>query len=657
MSFSFSFGENINNNPLNISSTLFSKNIPQNQTSLFNIQENKQSNNGQSFQISSSLFKKNNQSPLFSEQSTQNNPTKNLFGNYNQEDDDNKKSENNSNLFSLGTKTKKKDNNNVLFGKQESQDDIKLNLFADKSNQKINNNALFKNEKNKKENNSGLFGQSLFGVKTSNSKDILSGNFPKDNNNNKESEDSNSNTKSLSLLFGNKNQEKENNNIENKDKDEIKQDKGGLFSGILGQKNEGKSLFLFSQPSSNEEKPIFGINKNLFPNNEEKKEEKEEEDKKENITDNINKEKININNIFGTPKKEVKKEIEIITNSNQVQINKNEIRENSNLNSINNLQNLSSNNRLDDNEQVQNALQNLFNYNILSNSKSSKQSSLDNSKYSNNKLKRNKPINFKLVIEIEGISNINSQEINMTSLSNENMDNLMNQVKIILKKKFKMNKEQSDFDIYLIKNGKKLPINDRELIGDYIKNQDKIIISLIHHSLEINERKEEDEDNDEEEIENTKKNEKKVLCPQEKLPILKRQGYYMYPNEYDIARMSIDEIKNIKNFAIYNENGKIEFNGNVSLYGVNFDKLFNIEHDLIEYEKGQWYHSPRGKNFNIPATITLYNINPNINLSNEKIKKQYIEFLKTKCQKYFNGIFLSYNFETFELKYKIPYFY
>jgi len=73
----------------------------------------------------------------------------------------------------------------------------------------------------------------------------------------------------------------------------------------------------------------------------------------------------------------------------------------------------------------------LFNYNILSNSKSSKQSSLDNSKYSNNKLKRNKPINFKLVIEIEGISNINSQEINMTSLSNENMDNLMNQGKII----------------------------------------------------------------------------------------------------------------------------------------------------------------------------------------------------------------------------------
>ena len=29
----------------------------------------------------------------------------------------------------------------------------------------------------------------------------------------------------------------------------------------------------------------------------------------------------------------------------------------------------------------------------------------------------------------------------------------------------------------------------------------------------------------------------------------------MNPNEYDISRMSVDEIKNVKDFEIYNENG------------------------------------------------------------------------------------------------------
>lgn len=131
----------------------------------------------------------------------------------------------------------------------------------------------------------------------------------------------------------------------------------------------------------------------------------------------------------------------------------------------------------------------------------------------------------------------------------------------------------------------------------------------------------------------------------------------MHPNECIIARMTIEEIKNVKNFAIYNENGKIEFDNPVSLYGANLDRLFNIEHDLIEYENDKWYHSPRGENFNIPATITLYNIRPNTNFSNLYEKKPYIEFLKEKCQRDLKGTFLSYDFETYELKYKIPYFY
>ena len=86
----------------------------------------------------------------------------------------------------------------------------------------------------------------------------------------------------------------------------------------------------------------------------------------------------------------------------------------------------------------------------------------------------------------------------------------------------------------------------------------------------------------------------------------------MNPDEYTISRMTLKEIKNVENFSLFNENGKIEFEGKVSLYGANLDKLFNIEHEFIEYEKGEWCHSPRGQNFNVPAVITFYNVQSNI---------------------------------------------
>ena len=45
-----------------------------------------------------------------------------------------------------------------------------------------------------------------------------------------------------------------------------------------------------------------------------------------------------------------------------------------------------------------------------------------------------------------------------------------------------MTKEIDDFNISLKKNGYILPINDNEFIGDYIKNNDKIIIYMVHNS-------------------------------------------------------------------------------------------------------------------------------------------------------------------------------
>ena len=698
-----------NQNPLfgksnteNNQNTLFAKsNNDNNQNSLFGKINNDNNQN--------SLFGKinndNNQNSLFGKINTDNNQNT-LFGKSN--------TENNQNTL-LG-KTKADNNQSTLFGK--SNNDNNQNTLFSKSNNDNNQNSLFSNFSTKNNKNT-LFGKSNIDnnlstsePKTENENDkVFSIGSPLKKNingtlfNNPKNENSNKDNKNiLGFSFGNTNEKNDNDNKNEENNNKISLFNSGNQSNIkIEQKekidnnnkidikfgikieNDNKNIEI---KSDNKEEGLSGasikksknylfdlstdLNKKLFSNNNdnENKQKKEEKNKKENeegkeeekeekekkIED---KKEINIDiqnkneNKFGTPKKENSKLNSFNFKPPQkiIDSNDNIISTSSKINK--NINNLISSQRLEDNEQIQSALENLYVYDILSSNSISENAIKE--KIKQNKIKKNKPINFKLSVQIEGISIMNGKELNMVSLSDETNSNLMKKVRLILKKKFKMEKEIEDFDIFLIKNGKKLPLNDRELIGNYVKNQDIIIVSLIHHSSGINEENTENEE--ESEYQEQDQDEKKKLCPKEKLPILKRKGYNMIPNECVIARMSIDEIKNVKNFAIYNENGKIEFDNIVSIFGVNFDKLFNIEHDLIEYEKGEWCHSPRGTNFNIPATITLYNIHSKINISNNNEKNQYLEFLKNKCHQNLNGKFLSYNFNTHELKYKIPYFY
>ena len=373
---------------------------------------------------------------------------------------------------------------------------------------------------------------------------------------------------------------------------------------------------------------------------------------------------------------------------------------------------LTSTKRIEDDDQVQKALQNLYVSDILLPSPFSYSMSyvLKKEKDEKNKIsikKKSKTIDFQFFVEIKDMPNKNYEGCNMICKSDESMSKLMKQAHLFMKKKYKMTKELNDFDISLMKNGYELPINDDEFIGDYVKNNDKIIIYLVHKSSEQKEEKQlyrsdnininkeenkeikkvrdnvqEEEEEEEDEIinnniieekeklslsQNIKNNnqkkelvkdpEEEILCPTNKLPILKREGYFMNPDEYTISRMTLKEIKNVENFSLFNENGKIEFEGKVSLYGANLDKLFNIEHEFIEYEKGEWCHSPRGQNFNVPAVITFYNVQSNIDTSNDNEKKMFIEMLKIKCQKYLNAKFISYDFDEGTLIYKIPYFY
>ena len=616
MIFNFALG-NKTTSTNNDKTNLFSGNIgQQTQTSLFGAPQNTNSNQ---IAFDSSIFKKENKHDLFS---TNNNLQKNLFGAPKKQDDTkNDENKSNTNLFSFDNQM----NNNAHFIFPQNN-----NANQNKSNINVKNSFLY-SENNSKGNDSSLFW-------------------------------------SLSKEKENKEEKKiDAKDIQNEQekKNELK---GGLFNNFLGQKNELQKLF--NLEPSNEQKSLFNNNeeknepkKGLFKigiNKEEEKSDKKDDcqEVKKDISINIkNEENKKENNFLGLPQKEEKNTFEISTNKNPLQLldknNKNIINQNNN--NVANNNNLSSLHRIEDNEEMQNALKNLFNSDALLPERTFNYPLFDENIRKQFRLDR--LINFKLIVEIEGNKNINDEGFDMTSKPSAKMSNLMKMAKNLVKKKYKIYKESNDFEVYLLKNNRKLPINDKELIRDYVKNRDNIIVSLVHKNSEINERMEEEEDVNEENENNIKRFEKKDLCPLDKLPVLTKYGYYMHPNECIIARMTIEEIKNVKNFAIYNENGKIEFDNPVSLYGANLDRLFNIEHDLIEYENDKWYHSPRGENFNIPATITLYNIRPNTNFSNLYEKKPYIEFLKEKCQRDLKGTFLSYDFETYELKYKIPYFY
>ena len=703
MAFNFGFALGTKRSSQNSDNTgLFSKNVnTQKQSLLFGAPND----NAQNITFSSSLFGNDNKT------SNENTPT-NLFGAPMEQKDTKKENENTqNNLFFAPMKQKdtKKENENIS---------TNLFPFGNQTNEKKSN-FLFENPQNKNDTSQNKqdpvfkLPSSLFGnlADENNNKKPTTFSFlgfsQEKENEEKSKKDENEKNKNnqkeekgggiFNNIFSQKKEEKglfaqfssSTNKQElfintNEKKIEIKNEEkekksGGIFSGIglFDQTNEKNSLFTFTpsnkQNNNNEgEKEMKKLKKELFNINNEKqeqKEEKKEEDKKEEEKEDNKEDEKQISiifkgeenqNLFGTPKKikkEEKQNFEIpkIKKSPNIFDKKNDNTINLITGNNDNNNNLSSSKRIENSEEMQNALNNLYKSDVFLPYKTYEQPSLYDNKNINNKYKRCKQIDFFLIAEIEGITNINDEGFNMTSRADETMSNLMKNIKLLVKKKYKIYKESNDFDIYLLKNGKQLPINDRQLIGDIIKNKDKIIISIIHKSTKKIEE-EEDENDDESKSEKNNFN-KNQFCPKDKLPILTKPGYYMYPDEYKIARMSIEEINNVKNFSIYNENGRIIFDNPVSLYGINFDNLFNIEHDLIEYEKGMWYHSPRGKNFNIPATITLYNIHPNINISNINEKMKYEEFLKDKIHNNLNGTFLSYDFYTYQLKYKIPYFY
>ncbi len=136
-------------------------------------------------------------------------------------------------------------------------------------------------------------------------------------------------------------------------------------------------------------------------------------------------------------------------------------------------------------------------------------------------------------------------------------------------------------------------------------------------------------------------NEEEDLCPLEYLPKIDKSGYNISPSLAEIARLSVDEIKHIKNFCFYNQFGKILYEDDVSLYDVRLNDIFNIELGKISIYENDIVKPKIGEGFNKPAIITLYGILPDSDFDN---LNKFSSILQQKVSE-FNGEFISYDIE------------
>jgi len=109
-----------------------------------------------------------------------------------------------------------------------------------------------------------------------------------------------------------------------------------------------------------------------------------------------------------------------------------------------------------------------------------------------------------------------------------------------------------------------------------------------------------------------KEQNKNDLAPLELLPRIERKKYITNPSYSEICRMNLTQLENVNNFTIYNDYGKIIFDGITDLTGLNIDQIVHIgEGEISLYKSENLLVTPEvGKELNKPATIYMNNLHP-----------------------------------------------
>lgn len=149
------------------------------------------------------------------------------------------------------------------------------------------------------------------------------------------------------------------------------------------------------------------------------------------------------------------------------------------------------------------------------------------------------------------------------------------------------------------------------------------------------------------------------LAPIDKLPIMKRKEYTLYPNLIEMARMTELQLSTVNDLCIENEYGQITWEGKTDVRGINFDILVHIDlYSATVYpeEIERLNLKPEiGKGLNKPAIIKLYKIFPALN-STQATRKKFVENLKAKTTKIPDAEFISYEESVGVFTFKVAHF-
>ena len=174
-----------------------------------------------------------------------------------------------------------------------------------------------------------------------------------------------------------------------------------------------------------------------------------------------------------------------------------------------------------------------------------------------------------------------------------------------LKEKVKL-KKKSEFR--LIKHSKLL--NDNDVIQE-AKLEDEDILLLVNENKEEGDSSSEEEKDDIAEVKSKEEKKKKlVLAPEDLIPKLNKIGYETIPPMKLLCRMSEEELMKIKNFTIQNMHGKIIFEGETDVRGLDLDAIVEIKQAEIEVYRHESQKIEFGSTLDKPAEVHLYSCFP-----------------------------------------------
>ena len=146
-------------------------------------------------------------------------------------------------------------------------------------------------------------------------------------------------------------------------------------------------------------------------------------------------------------------------------------------------------------------------------------------------------------------------------------------------------------------------------------------------------------------------------------PILHRDGYYMIPSHFDMAKMSEAELSSVENFTVGHQGvGEICWEGTTNVCYLNLDHRVVIEMDYHRVPYVQLYPidlylkpmPPVGSELNKRATVRLFNMYP-VSVRTEAGMDRYEEMLRRMVES-IGGQWIQYNRERAILEFKVEHF-